>query len=250
MVLLLSVGCESPRPHLPSADAVVDSAVATHASAPLDRAVISFHFRGDRYRLRRKEGQFHYQRRYTDSLGRSVHEGITNDGPYRVVDGDTTLLSEEDRTHIDTAVNSVAYFALLPSPLQDPAVQANYDGRDTISGISYHRIQVTFRKEDGGADWEDHFLYWFRTDNYAMDYLAYAFGLGADDSNSGTRFREAYNTRRVNGVRFADFRNYTADTLGPNHMTRYPALRASEALSLVSRIELDSIQVRRLPPDA
>lgn len=250
VLLLLVAGCEPAGRTSPSAGAIVDSAIAAHGSAVLDRAVVSFRFRGDRYRLRRDDGQFHYYRRYTDSLHRAVQEGLTNNGPYRVVEGDTLTLSEEDRTEIDTAVNSVAYFALLPYPLQDPSVQTSYDGRDTLSGTPYHRIRITFRKEDGGSDWQDVFLHWIRTDNYTLDYLAYAYGLGPNDPDTGTRFRAAYNVRRSNGVRFADYRNYTVDTLRPAQLHDYPDLRAHDALSLVSNIELDSIQVRALSPDA
>ncbi len=243
--ILLLAGCGS-RSASPSADTVVDRAVTAHGSDTLDRATVSFSFRGDRYRLRRNQGRFQYQRRYTDSLNRPVQDGLTNDGPYRIVEGDTVALSETDRTDVRTTVNSVAYFALLPYPLQDSAVQADYDGRDTLSGTPYHRVRITFRKKGGGADWEDVFLYWFRTDTYAMDYLAYAYGLAPNDPDTGTRFRAAYNVRRINGVRFADYRNYTVDTLRPDQLHRYPHLHAKDALTLVSRIELDSIQVRPL----
>ena len=88
-------------------------------------------------------------------------------------------------------------------------------------------------------------MYWFRMDTYAMDYLAYAFGQGPDEE-PGTRFREAYNVRRVNGVRMADYHNYTVDTLSADQMDEYPDLWARDAARLVSRIELDSVQVQPL----
>jgi len=251
LVLLLGCQTEGPDPaDRPSAAAIVDSAVAAHGGAVLDRAVVSFDFRGDQYRLRQDGGQFHYRRTYTDSLDRTVREGVTNAGIYRVVEGDTVALSEDERGSIETTVNSVSYFALLPHPLQDSAVQPEYSGRDTLDGVPYHRIRVTFRQEDGGQDWQDIFMYWFRTDTYAMDYLSYAFGLAPTDTDTGTRFREAYNVRRVEGVRFADYMNYTSDTLSYDRMERYPALWAQEALELVSRVEIDSLRVRPLPPDA
>lgn len=249
-VLFPLAGCHAPAPSAPSAESVVDSAIVAHGGPILDQAQVSFSFRGDRYRLRQNEGRFHYQRRYLNSLNRPVRDGLTNDGPYRIIEDDTVSLAAEDRTAVKTTVNSVVYFALLPSPLQDSAVQTDYAGRDTLSGIPYHRIRVTFQQEGGGSDWEDVFLYWFRTDTYAMDYLAYAYGLGSNDSDTGTRFRAAYNVRRVNGVRFADYRNYTADTLGPDQMHRYPDLYARNALTLVSHIKLDSLHVRPIAPDA
>jgi len=233
----------------PSGPAVVDSAIAAHGGDLLDQAVVSFHFRGDQYRLRHDEGRFHYRRTYTDSLERTVREGLTNEGVYRVVAGDTVSLSDEERGSVRTTVNSVSYFALLPYPLQDPAVQPEYQGRDTLDGTPYHRVQVTFQQEGGGQDWQDVFVYWFRTDTYAMEYLSYAFGLAPDDTDTGTRFREAYNVRRINGVRVADYLNYTSDTLSTDRMHLYPQLRANDALELVSRIEIDSVQIRPLPSD-
>ena len=243
-VLLLAGGCQSPD-STPSAAAVIDSARAAHGAPALDEAVVTFDFRGDDYRVRHDGGPFHYRRSYTDSLGRPVMEGLTNEGIYRVVDGDTVSLSSSERDAVETTVNSVTYFALLPAPLGDSAVQPTYSGRDTIDGVPYHRVKVTFRQEGGGKDWEDIFMYWFRTDTYAMDYLAYAFGQGSDEE-PGTRFREAYNVRRVNGVRMADYHNYTVDTLSADQMEEYPDLWARDAVRLVSEIKLDSVQVRLL----
>lgn len=244
LLILVSSGCHAPDPS-PSGAAVIDSARAAHGASVLEDAVVTFDFRGDDYRLRQEGGQFHYRRAYTDSLGRSVIEGLTNEDLYRVVDGDTVSLSASERDDVKTTVNSVIYFALLPEPLGDSAVQPTYSGRDTIDGVPYHRVKVTFRQEGGGEDWQDVFMYWFRTDTYAMDYLAYAFGLGPDE-DPGSRFREAYNVRRILGVRVADYRNYTVDTLSADRLEQYPDLWARGAGRLVSRIELDSVQVRSL----
>jgi hypothetical protein len=251
--LFLLGACQSADnapPDPPPAAAIVDSAVAAHGGAVLDRAVVRFNFRGDPYRIRQDEGQFHYRRTYTDSLGRTVQDGLTNDGAYRVVEGDTVTLSDDERSDLRTTVNSVSYFALLPHPLGDAAVQPEYSGRDTLDGVPYHRIRVTFRRQGGGDDWQDIFMYWFRTDTYAMDYLSYAFGLAPGDTDTGTRFREAYNVRRVNGVRVADYLNYTSDTLATDRMHLYPSLWKQDALEQVSRVEIDSVQVQPLSPDA
>jgi hypothetical protein len=258
LVICLVLGCQSPESSAPdasttappSAAAIIDSAVVAHGDTVLNRAVIRFTFRGDRYRVRQHEGRFHYRRSYTDSLGRTVQEGLTNDTLYRVVDGDTVSLSDDERDAVETTVNSVTYFSLLPGPLQDDAVQPEYSGRDTIDGRPYHRIRVTFQQEGGGKDWEDIFMYWFRTDTYEMDYLSYAFGLGDEETDVGTRFREAYDVRRINSVRMADYMNYTRESLPPDQMARYPTLWAQDSLELVSRIETDSVSIRLLSPDA
>lgn len=242
-------GCESTVDQAsnerPSAEAIVDSAIAAHGGSVLDQALVTFDFRGDRFRIRRNEGQFHYRRTATDSLGRSIEEGLTNDSLYRRVDGESVSLSDDERVALDTRVNSVVYFALLPYPLGDPAAQPHYSGRDTIDGSPYHRIRVTFRQDDGDQDWQDVFMYWFHTDSYDMDFLAYAFGLGPEEE-AGTRFREAYNVRRINGVRVADYYNYTSDTLATDRLEQYPLLWTEDALDLVSQVELDSVEVRPL----
>ena len=245
LIFHIAGGCSAPDDPPPSAAAVIDSARAAHGASVLDRAVVAFDFRGEAYRLRQAQGRFHYRRAYIDSVGRSVVEGLTNDGLYRAVEGDTVSLSAAEQSAVETTVNSVAYFALLPAPLGDPAVQPTYSGRDTINGVPYHRVQVTFQQEGGGQDWQDVFLYWFRTDTYAMDYLSYAYGQGPDEE-SGTRFRAAHNVRRPTGVRVADYHNYTADTLAADQMAQYPDLLEKDALEQVSEIEVDSVQVRPL----
>jgi hypothetical protein len=247
-LLLIAGGCQSASsPAPPAPAALIDSARAAHGSDVLNHARMTFTFREASFRLRHhRNGRFHYRRTLTDSLGRTVVEGLTNDGPYRVLDGDTTTLSPEARVDVETAVNSVAYFARLPAPLNDPAVRSSYSGRDTIDGTPYHRLRVTFQQEGGGRDWQDIFYYWFHAETYTMDYLAYAYGLGPDEE-TGTRFRAAYNARRRGGVRIADYENYTADSMSPDQMPRYPERLAQGNLDLVSRVALDSVRVRPLP---
>jgi hypothetical protein len=247
LTLLAVSACQpAAESESPSGRAVVDSAIAAHGGAVLDHAVVTFDFRGDDVRIRQDSGRFRFQRTYTDSLGRTVREVLSNDSLYRTVDGARVTLSADERGSVETAVNSVSYFALLPHPLGDPAVQTTYEGRDTLDGTTYHRVRVTFEQEGGGRDWQDRFLYWFRADDtYAMDYLAYAYGF-APGEESGTRFREAYNVRRIEGVRVADYSNYTDTSLALDELHRYPDRFNQDALSLVSRVELDSVEVQPL----
>lgn len=234
----------APATDTSQARAIVDSAIARHGGAQLEQARVEFDFRDAHFRLVRDNGQFSYVRTYQDSLDRRVREVLTNDSLYRAVDGERVELTPAERGQMRTTVNSVAYFALLPYPLGDPAVQTAYAGLDTIDGVPYHRVGVTFRQEGGGQDYQDIFMYWFRTDDYAMDYLSYAFGLG-EGEELGTRFRKAYNIRTVNGVRFADFLNYTHESIPPDRLQQYSDL-AEDSLNLISRVELDSITVRDL----
>lgn len=244
-LLLTSCTDASEVDNAPAAETIIERAIAAQSGDLLDRAVVEFDFRGEHFRIRHEDGRFSYARTYEDSLGREVREVLTNDSLYREIDGQRVDLSEEERPVVEEDVNSVTYFALLPYFLQDPAVRASYAGPDTIEGTPYHRIAVSFRKEGGGPDWQDRFLYWFRQDDYAMDYFAYAYGLGPGEEPD-TRFREAFNVRHVGGVRFADHYNYTVDTLSPSNLARYGDFVGSDSLELVSTIAHDSIRVRPL----
>jgi hypothetical protein len=88
-------------------------------------------------------------------------------------------------------------------------------------------------------------MYWFAQDDLSMDYLAYAYGFGPDEAY-GTRFREAYDIRTIEGVRFADYMNYTTPGDSLRDLTRYPDYFAGDSLELVSRIETDSVRVEPL----
>lgn len=228
--------------NVPDAQVLVDRARAAHGMDRLDRAVVSFDFRTYRFTVTRADGRFSYARTYTDAAGR-VREVLTNDALYREVNGRRVALGEAERRRVETGINSVVYFALLPYALNDPAVQKRYLGPATLEGAPYHEIEVTFRPEGGGRDWEDRFVYWIHRDRHTMDYLAYYF----HTDGGGSRFRKAVNPRVVGGVRFADYLNFAAapDTLGAAVET-YDALLRRDGLRLVSEIVLENVQVRPL----
>ena len=243
-------GTERPSPAVRRARVILDSARAAAGAAALDSALVTFRFRGERFRLRRpgRDGDsFSYARSFHDSLGQRVRDELTSDTLRRRVEGrPAARLDSATHRQAETALNSVAYFALLPFPLGDPAVQPRYAGADTVRGTPYHRVAVTFRQQGGGRDWQDRFLYWFDRRDYSMDYLAYAYGLGTGE-DYGTRFREAFNLRRIGGVRFADYRNYTTrDSLPPGALQRYGRLFDAGSLRLVSTITLDSLRIEPL----
>ena len=80
-------------------------------------------------------------------------------------------------------------------------MQTRYLGKRTVKGEPYHQIEASFLKEGGGGDYTDVFTYWFHQHKHTMDYLAYSYH--RDDR--GTRFREAFDQRRINGILFADY---------------------------------------------
>ncbi len=238
LFLVLLAGCAAEAP---DAETLIDRAIAAHGMERLDRAVVTFDFRGKRFAVRRQDGRFRFTRTYADSTGARVREVFSSDSLYRTVGGARQPLPPEAQRALVATPNSGRYFALLPYKLQDPAVQAQYLGRDTLRGTPYHQVEVTFRQEGGGRDWQDRFVYWLHPERHTMDYLAYYF----HTDGGGSRFREAVNVRTIGGVRVADYLNYAAavDTLD-TAIHRYGEIMEAGRLELVSEIRLDSVQVR------
>lgn len=212
IVLIFIAGCTGEPQKDPQA--IVDAAIAAHGGDALERAVYAFTFRGAQFSITRDGGRFEYKRTAVDSLGRTIEDIIANDGPKRFVDGEEPVIDQITPLQINSDVNSVSYFALLPIPLNDPAVQNNYIGNQTIRGEPYDMVEITFDREGGGEDYQDTYVYWFHSERHTMDYLAYTYEVGPTETGpfaTGIRFREAGNVRTVGGFRVQDYRNFTAD---------------------------------------
>lgn len=233
-LLFFVASCSSPAD---TVQAVVDRALAAHGGDRLDNAEIEFDFRDKHFLLRRDDGQFHYERTYTDSTGQ-VREVLNNDGLFREVNGTRVPLDSAAYASTETAVNSVAYFVLLPLPLNDPAVIKKDLGTVTYQGEPYRKIEVRFHEEGGGRDFDDWFVYWFHRDRHTMDYLAYYFHV----NDTGSRFRTVLAVHEQAGVRLQDYANFTYAPLGTN-IEQFDAL-PPDSLAHISDIRLDNLQVR------
>ena len=108
-----------------------------------------------------------------------------------------------------------------------------------MDGSNYHKIQVTFAEEGGGKDFDDVFIYWIHDQNYTVDFLAYEYHV----DGGGLRFRKAYNSREVSGIRFSDHVNYKADPASWKVQDLDRAY-SEGALKELSKIELESVEVR------
>lgn len=213
-LFLLACGPESGDPEIASGqeNATTDSAVwvinksiAQHGGKQIENSRIAFDFRDRHYVSERKGGLFTYERIWQDTTsGDRFRDVLTNERLYREINGERVALSAKDSAAYANSTNSVIYFALLPYFLNDPAVRKVYLGRGDMKGIPYHKVKVTFRQEKGGKDYEDEFVYWIHPENFTMDFLAYNYLT----DGGGARFREAYNIRNIEGIRFADFINY------------------------------------------
>lgn len=241
--LLFVFGCASE----PDPQVLVDAAIAAHGGEAMDRAEATFTFRGIPFSVVRDGGRFEYSRFYRDSLNQNIRDVIDNEGAHRFVGEVEVDIDELEVRRIGTAVNSVAYFFLLPIPLNDDAVNKRYVGSQTIRGVAYELVEVTFEQDGGGRDFQDVFVYWIHSERSTIDYMAYSYELGANETGpnaTGIRFREAGNVRDIGGYRVQDYRNYTSDP-GVD-LTLLGLMYEAGTLRVVSDIQLENVRVESL----
>lgn len=195
---------------------------------------IKFSFRGIKFTVVQNDTSFYYER-IVEKDGESVKEVLHNGNLTREKGGIENELTGRDAELVHEAINSVPYFAMLPYKLNDGAVIKAYEGEVAIKGTAYHKVKVTFEGEGSGTSPDNVFYYWFNKETGFMDYLAY--------SKGGNRFREAYNQRVINGIRFADYVNYKSDDLLAPNVNKYDKLFEDGELRELSRIVLDDVQV-------
>lgn len=223
-------------------DRIVNASVAFHGGDIYHNAQISFSLRDRLYTVDRQGGLYQYTSAHSDSLGLHLRK-LTNEGYSERLDARDVLLSPKDSVARAGSVNSVVYFALLPGLLEDPSARKTLEGTDEIGGQTYHRIRVQFVEEGGGTHYDDAYLYWIDPEDFSMDYLAYSFLV----DGGGTRFRKAYNARRINGLMFQDYENYKGPT-SPDSLEFIAQLYNQQKLSLLSNIELRRLLVMPYEP--
>jgi hypothetical protein len=236
LLIIAIISCKQKETLL-SAQAIVDEAIATSCNGNCDHAIIDFTFRDRCYVSKRDGGTYQYERITTDSTG-ITHDILTNNGFERYKNNTLVKVADSMATRYSNSINSVLYFAQLPYGLNAPAAQKELVGEATIKGEPYFEISVKFIKEEGGKDYEDEFVYWIHKENYTVDYLAYSYT--TDDG--GIRFREAYNVREVNGIRFVDYNNFKPGSLEVS-LTDLDDLFEKGELKLLSKIETESVGV-------
>jgi hypothetical protein len=235
-IALLFASCAS-EPE--TAQDVVDRAIQAHGGEIINASRITFEFRGDTFVLDRHEGMFSYERHWTDSSGTAIREVINNDGTFLFHDDRPMPVDSLMHRRIGNSVNTVAYFTLLPIPLNDPAVIKEDLGTTEIKGEPYRKIGITFTPEGGGRDHQDRFLVWIHAERYTMDYFAYWYY--TDDT--GSRFRSVDGLHEVAGVRLQDYLNLAYDGLDYESINRYDDLYNADSLRLVSEVRISNVQV-------
>ncbi|TJY36057.1 DUF6503 family protein [Pontimicrobium aquaticum] len=222
-----------------TAQEIVDKAIEVSGGEKYKASTISFDFRDIHYKAIRNNGMYQYERVFNDSLGK-INDVLSNDGFKRFINEKQVKVVDSMAAKYTRSVNSVHYFVVLPFGLNDAAVNKEYIGDATIKNKGYYKIKVHFNQEGGGDDFEDVFMYWINKEDFKIDYLAYSYM--DSPTELGLRFREAYNERYVNGLRFVDYKNYKPED-GILDLIALDSLFESGKLKLLSKIENVNIEV-------
>ena len=235
ILFVVIISCQQQH----DAQSIIKKAIDVHGGVAYENKRIEFDFRTFHLVLEQQGGRFRYVRTHRDSSGTLIEEVLTNNGITRSLNGKRQVLDTAQTKKYSNAVNSVAYFVLLPHKLSDQAVLADYAGESQIDGQKYHKVRVRFRAEGGGTDYQDTFFYWFNQQTHTMDYLAY--------SEGGPRFRKAINPQTVDGIRFQDYINYKGDADDTTSIGNYDRRYEARQLPELSRIEQKNIRVTAIP---
>ncbi|WP_347922086.1 DUF6503 family protein [Pontimicrobium sp. SW4] len=235
--VLVITSCKQEK--LLTAQDIVDKTIEVSGGEKFKTSTILFDFRDIHYKAIRNNGIFQYERIINDSLG-LIKDVLSNDGFKRYIDEKEVAVVDSMAAKYTRSVNSVHYFSVLPFGLNDAAVNKEYLGEVIIKDKNYYKIKVSFSQDGGGDDYEDVFVYWIGKEDFKVDYLAYSYMDSPTDL--GLRFREAYNERYVNGLRFVDYNNYKPES-EITDLFILDSLFNSGKLKLLSKIENVNIEV-------
>lgn len=236
-IILSILSCKEKETPV-TAQKVVDTAIMTSCSGNCEHATIDFRFRDRSYKSIRQGGSYQFERITNDSTG-VVRDVLTNDGFQRFLNDSLVTVVDSMAVKYTSSVNSVHYFVQLPFGLNAQAAHKELLGEAIIKDEPYYEIGVHFSEEGGGTDFEDNFVYWIHKENYTVDYLAYSYAT----DGGGVRFREAYNVRVIEGIRFVDYNNYGVESLD-TPLTDLDTEFLSGNLKLLSKIETEEISVQ------
>lgn len=239
-ILFLFLACKQ-EPNHPTAQEIIDKTIEYAGGSVYDNSYINFTFREVEYSSNRKNGFFEFTRKFTDSLG-EVEDVLNNSGFNRYLGGKKMALADSIAEKYSNSLNSVIYFVQLPHGLNDAAVQKELVGEAQVKGKEYYKVRITFDQEDGGTDPDDVYMYWINKKDFTVDYFAYKFYSG----EGGIRFREAYNTRNIGGLRFVDYRNYKIEPWESVDLTDLGEMYEAGKLEFLSDIKTEDVTVEHL----
>ena len=200
---------------------------------------ITFDFRAYHYEFFRKDYNFTYARTTIKDDKKIRDELSSTKGLKRFIDSVPESLTDSLAMVYSNSLNSVMYFFQLPKPLLDGAVYSELLDEIKIEGATYWTIKVYFSEEGGGDDYQDEYRYWINQDTYEIDYLAYNY----TTEGGGIRFRKAIKKKRVKGILFQDYQNFSpSNKFEP--LDSLPQIYEDGLLSQISLIENKNIIVQ------
>ena len=239
LIILLSLcilGCKQQNSSALTAQQIIDKSIEYAGGNLYTCSNIDFIFRDRLYSLEYDNSRKILKRKF-DTDSSTVTDIRRNSGFVRMVGDQIVHVADTMARKYANSINSVHYFAYLPYGLNDPAVNKKLLEERSVKGQDYYTIQITFDQEGGGDDFDDVYIYWINKKTFKPDYLAYEFHV----DGGGMRFREAYNERFVEGIRFVDYSNYKP--IDEVSLYNLDQLFAANKLELLSKIELEDIRV-------
>ena len=235
-IILLFLSCKNKATDSLGAQEIVDKAIQQAGGDLYTCSHIDFVFRNRLYSMEYDQSKKVLKRTFQQDSA-TVVDIRRNNEFQRIIDNQPVQVADSTARKYANSVNSVHYFAYLPYGLNDRAVNKKLLGVRNIKGRDYYTIEVTFDQQGGGDDFEDVYIYWINKETFTPDYLAYEFHV----DGGGIRFREAYNERYVEGIRFVDYSNYKpTETVSIYDIDQHYSLNK---LELLSKIELENIKV-------
>jgi hypothetical protein len=236
LVLVISTSsCEIKKP---TAQEVLDKAIARHGFDITNDFEVEFEFRNNHFQANLSDMSYVLKRVSKDD-NQVIEDVISGESLVHKVNNEPVKLDSEKMWQTSSDTRSVVYFALLPYGANDGAISKQLMPSIKIKGEPYYKVEVTYKNNGGGENFENVFVYWIHQKNYTVDYLAYSYFI----NGGGVRFREAINQREVNGIRFQDYVNYTIGKDFPAHELDY-AFQTGQ-LKEISRIVLDDVVVKK-----
>lgn len=241
LIFLIFISCNraSENKHL-LAQQIVDSAIKVSGGENYLTHDVQYVFRDKHYTSQNVNGK-KVLKRFFSLDSNNIIDIKTNDSFERFISDKAIQLSDSLKNIYSNSVNSVHYFSRLPYGLNDRAVKKELLGEKQINGHWYYKVKVTFDEENGGEDFEDIFLYWFDKTSFKPKFLAYKYNI----DGGGIRFREAYNERYLNGIRFVDYTNLKPKASMNIDFFAIDSLYMNNELELLSKIELKEIKVTK-----
>ncbi|MGD1946607.1 MAG: DUF6503 family protein [Croceivirga sp.] len=241
--LLLFCSCIKKGAGTPlTAQQVVDSSIVNSGGDQYVNHDVTYIFRDRTYISENVEGK-KVLKRITNTDSIVITDVLGPNGFTRFFNDSLMTLPDTLANSYANAVNSVHYFSRLPFGLNDVAVRKELLGNTEILGKPYYKMKVTFSQQNGGKDFEDIYLYWFGKKDFKPQYLAYKFYT----NGGGIRFREAFNERYVNGIRFVDYRNFKPKKGRQVDFMKIDSVYSLGELELLSMIELKNLAVKPSP---